>query len=77
MHRQELDILAGDNRYETAANIARKYARLTTVGNRTTTSVGKDANIVLVNGNALVDGLAAAPLAATLTNTVADGKGGS
>ena len=72
-----VDILAGDNRYETAANIARKYARLTTVGNRTTTSVGKDANIVLVNGNALVDGLAAAPLAATLTNTVADGKGGS
>ena len=65
-----VDILAGSNRYETAANIARKYARLTTVGNRTTTSVGKDANIVLVNGDALVDGLAAAPLAATKTNKV-------
>ena len=63
-----VDILEGANRYETAANIARKYARLTTVGNRTTTSVGKDANIVLVNGDALVDGLAAAPLAAKLSN---------
>ena len=65
-----VDILAGSNRYETAANIAREYAGLTTVGRKITGSRAKNANIVLVNGNALVDGLAAAPLAATKTNTI-------
>ena len=59
-----VDILAGDNRYETAANIAREYAGLTS----NTVSKYGEADIVLVNGNALVDGLAAAPLAASLDN---------
>ena len=59
-----VDILAGSNRYETAANIAREYAGLT----GKTVSKMNEANIVLVNGNALVDGLAAAPLAASLEN---------
>ena len=59
-----VDILAGDNRYETAVEIAKEYAGLTG-DNTTVTSDGK-ANIVLVNGNALVDGLAAAPLASSL-----------
>ena len=70
-----VDILAGSNRYETAVKIAEEYAGLTTVGERhsTTPSTTKNANIVLVNGNALVDGLAAAPLAATKTNTVSNG----
>ena len=59
-----VDILAGSNRYETAANIAREYAGLT----GKIVSKMNEANIVLVNGNALVDGLAAAPLAASLEN---------
>ena len=61
-----VDILAGDNRYETAVKIAKEYAGLTTVGEQD--SIVGTANIVLVNGNALVDGLAAAPLAATKKN---------
>ena len=62
-----VDILAGDNRYETAVKIAEEYAGLT--GDVTSTDFnGNKANIVLVNGNALVDGLAAAPLAAKLSN---------
>ena len=65
-----VDILAGDNRYETAVEIAKEYADLTSVG--TSPSNSTDANIVLVNGNALVDGLAAAPLAAKKVNTVYD-----
>ena len=52
-----VDILAGDNRYETAAKISKEYADIRTIA--------KNGEIVLVNGNALVDGLAAAPLAST------------
>ena len=63
-----VDILAGSNRYETAVKIAEEYAGLTTVGTKHEGTVGTNANIVLVNGNALVDGLAAAPLASTKTN---------
>ena len=58
----KVDILAGDNRYETAVEIAEEYANLDKV-------YGADAyygNISLVNGNSLVDGLAAAPLAESL-----------
>ena len=51
-------VLAGANRYETAAKIAKEQADLT--------SVAKAGNIVLVNGEALVDGLSAAPLAWSL-----------
>ena len=69
-----VDILAGSNRYETAVKIAEEYAGLTTVGTQAQVTA-KNANIVLVNGNALVDGLAAAPLAATKTNTVSNTNG--
>ena len=57
----KVDLLAGDNRYETAVQIAKEQAKLATVP---TTA----ANIVLVNGNSLVDGLSASPLAASLSN---------
>ena len=67
-----VDILAGDNRYETAVTIAKEYANLTSKTVTGTTVTG-DVNIVLVNGNALVDGLAASPLAASKYNTV-DGE---
>ena len=64
-------IVGGDNRYETAVNVAKanganlKYYK----GNK-----GNDLynnNIVIVNGESLVDGLSAAPLAASLNS----GKG--
>ncbi|MED9946712.1 MAG: cell wall-binding repeat-containing protein [Peptacetobacter hiranonis] len=58
----KVDILAGDNRYETAVEIAEEYAGLDVV----TGSDSTNGNIVLVNGNSLVDGLAAAPLAESL-----------
>ena len=51
-----VDVLAGDNRYETAVEIAKEYAEIE--------KIAKNGEIVLVNGNALVDGLSAAPLAA-------------
>ena len=67
-----VDKFEGSNRYETAALLAREYAGLT---RDTTFTKGNDivkgsVNLVLVNGRALVDGLAAAPLAATKTNYV-------
>ena len=52
--------LAGEDRYETAAKIAKEQAELTTVA--------ANGHIVLVNGNALVDGLSAAPLAQALVS---------
>ena len=63
-----VDILAGSNRYETAVEIAKEYAGLT--GPAATYANETVKNVVLVNGNALVDGLAAAPLAASKTNQV-------
>ncbi len=60
-----VDILAGSNRYATAVKIAEEYAGLTR--DSVSTIDGRDVNIVLVNGDALVDGLAAAPLASALT----------
>ena len=63
-----VDILAGSNRYETAVEIAKEYAGLT--GPAATNANKTVKNVVLVNGNALVDGLAAAPLAASKTNMV-------
>ena len=64
----KVDILAGSNRYATAVKIAEEYAGLTDAVNGTATA--GTANIVLVNGESLVDGLAAAPLAATKVNNV-------
>ena len=55
-----VDVLAGDNRYETAVKVAKENAKIE--------DVAINGNIVLVNGNALVDGLAAAPLAASVWN---------
>ena len=66
----EVGIIAGNNRYETAINVAKRQGL---------TMLDKDAtvnNIVLVNGKSLVDGLAAAPLAANLGAYQAN-KGGS
>ena len=51
----KVGIVAGQNRYETAVNVAKQQ-------NITAATFSK--NIVLVNGMSLVDGLAAAPLAA-------------
>ena len=63
-----VDILAGSNRYETAVEIAKEYAGLT--GPAATYANETVKNVVLVNGNALVDGLAAAPLASSKTNQI-------
>ena len=61
-----VDILAGDNRYETAVEISKEQVRL--VGPEySKEGTDKIKHIVLVNGKSLVDGLAAAPLAADLT----------
>lgn len=55
-------IVAGQNRYETAVNVAKEsgVSALSTSGLN---------NVVLVNGESLVDGLAAAPLSAKLKNS--------
>ena len=66
----EVGIIAGNNRYETAVNVAKRQGL---------TMLDKDAtvnNIVLVNGKSLVDGLSAAPLAVNLGAYQAN-KGGS
>ena len=55
----DVDVLAGSNRYETAVKIAKEVAGLTSG------TVTANKEIVLVNGDSLVDGLSAAPLAAT------------
>ena len=55
-----VQILAGSNRYETAVKVAKENASIS--------DVAENGNIVLVNGNALVDGLAAAPLASSVGN---------
>ena len=54
--------LIGEDRYATAVKIAKENANISTVA--------LNGNIVLVNGNSLVDGLAAAPLAASVVNKV-------
>ena len=60
----DVDKLAGENRYATAVRIAKEVAGLKSL----TVNSGK-YNIVLVNGNSLVDGLAAAPLAKHLAGS--------
>ena len=64
--KPQVDVLAGANRYETAVNIAKENAGIDTVA--------ENGNIVLVNGNALVDGLAAAPLASSVWNKNVNGQ---
>ena len=58
-----VDELSGTDRYETAVKIAKEVTRLTSLDDVDSTGV---FNIVLVNGDSLVDGLSAAPLAAKL-----------
>ena len=58
----KVDILAGANRYETAVAIAKEQA----LHNKDLGDKDYQGNIVLVNGNSLVDGLSAAPLASAL-----------
>ena len=55
-----VDELSGEDRYETAVKIAKEVAEIN--------KVEDSENIVLVNGDSLVDGLAAAPLAHKLTD---------
>ena len=57
----KIDLLAGDNRYETAVSIAKEQVSMPEL------KEAENSNIVLVNGESLVDGLAAAPLASQLT----------
>ena len=57
----KVGIIGGSNRYETAVNIAK-------TNDSANFTDGQNANIVLVNGESLVDGLSAAPLAAELVN---------
>lgn len=57
-NKPTMEVLAGDDRYETAVEVANKTAN--------TKEVAENGNLVLVNGNALVDGLAASPLASVL-----------
>ena len=65
-----VDLLAGDNRYETAVKIAEEYAELNETASNKAANI---SDIVLVNGNSLVDGLAAAPLASVLGKKAASG----
>ena len=60
----DVDKLAGEDRYETAVRIAKEVANLNSL--KTNHNANKVFNIVLVNGDSLVDGLSAAPLAAKL-----------
>ena len=64
----KVDILAGDNRYETAVSVAREQLGMAKglLGASDSDDTTTVSNIVLVNGGSLVDGLAAAPLAASL-----------
>ncbi|EEA85414.1 cell wall-binding repeat-containing protein [Peptacetobacter hiranonis] len=57
----KVGIVAGQNRYETAVNVA-KESGVTQFTN------GTEYDVVLTNGESLVDGLAAAPLAASKNN---------
>ena len=60
----DVDVLSGSNRYATAVKIA-KEIDLTTLN----TTANQKNDIVLVNGDSLVDGLSAAPLAHKLSSS--------
>ena len=59
-----VDKIEGEDRYATAVRIAKE---VNIVGRKASDIKQKTKDIVLVNGSALVDGLAAAPLAGSLT----------
>ena len=69
--------IGGANRYATAVNVA-KAQGITKLEKDVNTTDNQDTmnNIVIVNGTSLVDGLAAAPLAAKLGAYESDGKDG-
>ncbi len=56
--KAKVELLAGDNRYATAVEIAKTY-----LAGNSQYSWDENSELVLVNGKALVDGLAAAPYA--------------
>lgn len=56
-----VETIAGSDRYNTAVEVAEQIAPAK--------EIAENGSVVLVNGNSLVDGLAAAPLAATLSKT--------
>ena len=69
----KVGIVAGQNRYETAVNVAKANgAELKIADKSSGTDKILNNNIVLVNGTSLVDGLAAAPLAASLNEVGTD-----
>ena len=59
----KVDKVVGADRYATAVKLAKEADLAALKATDGTTDIGKKKNIVLVNGNSLVDGLAAAPLA--------------
>ena len=61
----QVGIVAGENRYETAVNVAKANDSKLNSDNK---------NIVLVNGESLVDGLAAAPFAAYINGSTGANK---
>ena len=65
-----VDKFEGSNRYETAVLLAKEYAGLNgpVVTNNSHGNTKEIRDIVLVNGNALVDGLASAPLASSIAD---------
>ncbi|WP_300283024.1 cell wall-binding repeat-containing protein, partial [Peptacetobacter sp.] len=56
-----IETIAGKDRYDTAIEVAKEIAPVK--------EIAENGSVVLVNGNALVDGLAAAPLASSVSTT--------
>ena len=61
--KAEVEVIAGEDRYATAVKLAKEVALTELLDADGTANTAKEKHIVLVNGNSLVDGLAAAPLA--------------
>ena len=59
----EVDVIAGEDRYATAVKLAKEVELKELLDEDGASNTAKEKHIVLVNGNSLVDGLAAAPLA--------------
>ena len=59
----EVEVIAGEDRYATAVKLAKEVELKELLDEDGASNTAKEKHIVLVNGNSLVDGLAAAPLA--------------
>ena len=59
----EVEVIAGEDRYATAVKLAKEVDLKELLDENGANNTNKEKHIVLVNGNSLVDGLAAAPLA--------------